>query len=73
MTLSFLFAIFCLIGGLIPAKMIFASWVYFLTVMIFMFGILLVCLGIVGQYLAKTYAEVKHRPIYIEKESNIHK
>ena len=65
MTLSFLFAIFCLIGGLIPAKMIFASWVYFLTVMIFMFGILLVCLGIVGQYLAKTYAEVKHRPIYI--------
>ena len=26
--------------------------------------------GIVGMYLARTYLEVKHRPIYLEKESN---
>lgn len=32
-------------------------------------GIQLLCLGIMGQYLAKTYLETKHRPIYIVKES----
>lgn len=34
-------------------------------------GIQLLCFGILGQYVAKMYLETKHRPIYIEKESNI--
>ena len=71
--LSIIFAIFCLIVGFLPNPMIFDSWVYFLTVLVFLFGIGLVCLGIVGLYLSKTYAEVKNRPIYVEKESNISK
>ena len=29
-----------------------------------------VCIGILGQYLAKTYLETKHRPIYILAETN---
>ena len=28
------------------------------------------CLGIVGQYLGKTYMESKHRPIYIASETD---
>lgn len=71
--LSIIFAIFCLIVGLIPLHLVFDIWVYVLTAIVFLFGILLVCMGIVGLYLAKTYAEVKQRPIYIEKESNIKK
>ena len=31
-------------------------------------GVQLFCLGIVGEYLAKTYMEVKNRPIYLVKE-----
>lgn len=31
-------------------------------------GIQLFCIGILGQYLSKTYMETKHRPIYIAKE-----
>lgn len=31
-------------------------------------GVQLFCLGIVGQYLSKTYLEVKKRPIYLVKE-----
>jgi len=34
-------------------------------------GLQLFCIGILGQYLAKTYTETKNRPIYIEKESNL--
>ncbi len=36
-------------------------------------GIQLFSLGIIGQYLSKTYLEVKNRPIYIVKETNIDK
>ena len=36
-------------------------------------GLQLVCTGIVGQYLAKTYLEVKDRPIYIIRDSNLDK
>jgi hypothetical protein len=31
-------------------------------------GIQLFCIGILGQYLSKTYLETKRRPIYITKE-----
>ncbi|HPZ52297.1 MAG TPA: glycosyltransferase, partial [Clostridia bacterium] len=34
-------------------------------------GIQLFSIGILGQYLAKTYLEVKRRPLYIIKDSNI--
>ena len=33
-------------------------------------GIQLLCLGILGQYLAKTYLETKQRPIYIAREES---
>ncbi|MBQ2405205.1 MAG: glycosyltransferase family 2 protein [Lachnospiraceae bacterium] len=36
-------------------------------------GIQLFCIGILGEYLAKTYLEVKKRPIYICKDTNIDK
>ena len=31
-------------------------------------GVQLFCIGILGQYLAKTYMEVKRRPPYVVKE-----
>lgn len=33
-------------------------------------GIQLFCIGILGQYLSKTYLEAKKRPIYIVKETD---
>lgn len=32
-------------------------------------GVQLFCFGIVGQYLAKNYTEVKNRPVYIVKDA----
>jgi glycosyltransferase involved in cell wall biosynthesis len=34
-------------------------------------GIIIAMLGVIGEYLARIYLELKQRPIYIEKESNI--
>ena len=43
-----------------------------LVCIIFMLsGVQLFSIGIIGQYLSKTYMESKNRPIYITKESNI--
>lgn len=44
------------------------GWTSLVCVLCMMGGIILLCLGILGQYLAKTYTEVKGRPIYIAKE-----
>ena len=40
-------------------------------IIVFLGGIQLFCMGILGEYLAKTYMETKHRPIFICKETNI--
>lgn len=47
------------------------GWPSMVCIMIFIGGIQLLCMGIMGQYLAKTYLEVKDRPVYICKETNI--
>ena len=47
-----------------------SGWPSLVCIMFFVGGIQLLCTGIVGQYLSKTYLETKHRPIYILKESS---
>lgn len=47
-----------------------AGWASTICIVIFIGGIQLACLGIMGQYVAKTYMETKHRPHYIISESN---
>lgn len=39
----------------------------------FLGGIQLLSIGVLGQYLAKSYLEVKNRPIYIAKETSEHR
>ena len=45
-----------------------SGWPSLACIIIFMGGIQLFCIGVLGQYLAKTYLETKDRPIYICKE-----
>ena len=47
-----------------------SGWPSMVCIIIFVSGIQLFSLGIIGQYLSKTYLEVKKRPIYIIKEKN---
>lgn len=44
------------------------GWASMICIILFLSGIQLFCIGILGQYLSKTYLEAKRRPIYIVKE-----
>lgn len=46
------------------------GWPSLACMVMFMGGIQLFCIGILGQYIAKTYLETKHRPIYIVAETS---
>lgn len=45
------------------------GWPSLVCIILFISGIQLLCLGIIGQYLAKTYTEVKARPNYVLRET----
>ena len=47
-----------------------ADWASLACILMFLGGIILFCVGIVGQYLAKLYLEVKKRPHYIINKTN---
>ncbi len=66
---SFLFLVFIVLRRLIFGDPV-AGWASTICVIIFIGGIQLFCLGIIGQYLAKTYMETKHRPHYIVSDTN---
>ena len=44
------------------------GWASMVCIILFIGGIQLLCLGILGKYIGKIFTEVKHRPIYIVKE-----
>jgi len=46
-----------------------SGWPSLAVIILFTSGIQMFCLGIVGQYLAKTYLETKRRPQYLIKET----
>ena len=48
-----------------------AGWASLICVIIFIGGIQLFCMGVMGQYIAKTYMEEKRRPHYIIAKSNM--
>jgi glycosyltransferase involved in cell wall biosynthesis len=68
--LSFIAIVFEVIRALVFGDPV-AGWPSLVCIITFIGGIQLFCMGIMGQYIAKTYMEVKRRPHYIVKESNI--
>lgn len=47
-----------------------AGWASTVCIIVFIGGLQLFCLGIIGQYIAKIYLETKRRPHYIITETN---
>ena len=69
---AFVMLIFVIVRKLIFGDPV-AGWASTMCVIIFIGGIQLMCLGIMGQYIGKTYMETKNRPQYIIARSNIKK
>ena len=69
----FIIASFIIIVVIIAKTLIFgdptSGWPSLACIIFFVTGIQLFCIGIIGQYLSKTYLETKNRPIYILKET----
>lgn len=71
--------IFCLIAFLMIIVIIIRTLIYgdptsgwpsLVCIIFLVSGVQLFCIGIIGQYLSKTYLETKKRPIYIVKEKS---
>lgn len=67
--LSFIAVIFIVIRKLVFGDPV-DGWASTVSIITLIGGIQLFCMGIMGQYLAKTYLEVKKRPHYIVSESS---
>ena len=65
--LAFLLIIFTIIRKAIFGDPT-SGWPSLVCIISLISGVQLLCLGIMGQYLSRTYLEVKNRPIYIIKE-----
>ena len=67
-----MFFAFIMIIFIIVRKLIYgdptSGWPSLVCIITLIGGMQLFCIGILGQYLAKTYLETKNRPIYIAKE-----
>lgn len=48
-----------------------AGWPSLVCIILFVSGIQFFFMGVLGEYMAKTYMEVKRRPVYLCRESNL--
>ncbi len=68
--IAFIYMIFIVIRYLIYSDPV-QGYPTIMCVILFLGGIQLLSIGVLGKYLEKTYVETKNRPIFIVKESNI--
>ncbi len=68
--IAFIMVVFIVIRALIFGDPV-SGWPSLMSVIVMIGGIQLLTIGILGNYLAKTYLETKKRPIYIVKNKNI--
>ncbi|MEZ3427362.1 MAG: glycosyltransferase family 2 protein [Lachnospiraceae bacterium] len=66
-------AIYILIGAINSGGDNRTGYASIMILMLFLGGVIITILGMIGEYLARIYMEVKRRPIYFERESNIDK
>lgn len=67
--ISFILIIIIILKTLILGDPV-SGWPSLVCIIFFLSGIQLFSIGVIGQYLSKTYLETKKRPIYIIKETN---
>ena len=66
--IAFIFLLFIVVRRLVYGDPV-AGWASTICIIVFIGGIQLFCMGVMGQYIAKNYSESKHRPHYIVSET----
>lgn len=66
---AFLAVIFIVVRKLIFGDPV-AGWASTVSIIVFIGGLQLFCMGVMGRYLSMVYLETKHRPHYIISETN---
>ncbi|AKO94748.1 glycosyltransferase family 2 protein [Priestia filamentosa] len=66
---AFIYMIFIIVKTLVVGEMV-QGYPSLMTVMLFLGGIQLISLGIIGEYLGKIFTETKRRPLYFVDEYN---
>lgn len=69
---AFIFIVVIVMKTLILGDQV-SGWPSMICITLLIGGVQLFCIGILGEYLAKTYLEVKKRPVFICKNTNIEK
>ena len=62
--------IFVFVRALVVENASVAGWPSTICIVLFVGGVQLFCLGMIGQYIGKIFRETKKRPIYIIRDSN---
>lgn len=68
---AFFFAIYTFVTALNSPNAERNGYATLLIVLLFLGGVIIVILGMIGEYLARIYMEVKRRPIYFARETNM--
>lgn len=70
--LAFVFIVFIIVRKICFNNSV-NGWASMVCIISLLGGLQLFAIGVVGQYLAKLYLEIKNRPIYLIGETNIEK
>lgn len=68
---AFIYALYIIIKTMIYGDPV-AGFPTLICVILFLGGIQLLCIGIIGEYLARMFNETKNRPVYLVREYNEH-
>ncbi|MCI8992669.1 MAG: glycosyltransferase family 2 protein [Eubacterium sp.] len=68
--IAFVFLVFIIVRRLVFGDPV-DGWASIVSIILFLGGLQLLCIGILGQYLAKMYLEAKNRPVYLVGKTNI--
>jgi glycosyltransferase involved in cell wall biosynthesis len=66
---GFLVAAYFVIKRLTGVETAFTGFTTLVTLVLFLGGIQLIAIGLIGEYLGRIYDEVKNRPLYIVREN----
>lgn len=67
--MSIIGSLVIIIRKIIDSSSSVSGWASLICIILFVGGLQLLCIGVLGQYLSKTYMETKHRPDYIIAET----